>query len=177
MMSGCREIELELVAYCSGELDTAEQEMVRRHLDGCASCREELGREMELRGILGSLPVKEFPHALELRIKATAIQSVETTPAVRNRKRMTAVLALAAAGLAVALLVPALRPVSGPDQTWTEQEIAAARREVMFTLALTAKVIDRTQKDAMVDVFADKLPHAIDESFKMVKPKTSGGNG
>ena len=90
---------------------------------------------------------------------------------------MTAVLVLAAASLAVALLVPALRPVSGPDHAWTEEEIATARQEVMFTLALTARVIDRTQKDAVVDVFADKLPRAIKESFKLVKPTISGGNG
>ena len=177
MMKGCREIELELVAYCSGELDPAEQDMIRNHLDGCASCQAELGREMEIRDILGSLPKNGIPDALERRIKATAHHSVETIPSAGNRKRMTAVLVLAAASLAVALLVPTLRPVSGPDQAWTAEEIAAARQEVMFTLALTAKVIDRTQKNAVVDVFADKLPHAINESFKMVKPKTSGGKG
>ncbi len=177
MMNGCREIELELVAYCSGELDPAGMDTVRRHLDGCALCREELGREMEIRGILGSLPQEECPEALERLINAAAPRSVTSISSARNRRRMTAVLVLAAASLAVALLVPALDPVSGPAQSWTEEEVASARQEVMFTLALTVKVIDRTRKDTMVDVFADKLPHAIDESFKTVKPKTSGGNG
>ncbi len=176
-MNGCQKIELELAAYCSGELDPAGMDMVRRHLAGCALCREELGRELEIRGILGTLPEHEFPEDLEHRIKAAALRPVASIPPARHRRRMTAVLVLAAASLAVALLVPALDPVSGPDQSWTEEEIAAARQEVMFTLALTAKVIDRTQKNTMVDVFADKLPHAIDESFKMVKPKTPGGNG
>ncbi len=176
-MNGCREIELELVAYCSGELDPAEKGMIRNHLDGCASCRAELDREMELRRILGSLPKENIPDVLDSRIMAAANPSVATLPAGRSRKRLTAGLALAAASLAIALLVPTLRPGSEPEQAWTQEEIATARQEVMYTLALTAKVIDRTQKDAVVNVFADKLPRAINESFKMVKPTTSGGKG
>ena len=177
MMSQCTEIELELAAYCSGELDSSARDTVRLHLDECAACRAELGREMELRGALGSLPKAEVPDVLEHRIRAATVQATVPFPLRRSRGRLTAGLVLAAASLAIALLVPALRPGSGPDRAWTEEEIAAARQDVMYTLALTARVIDRTQKDAVVDVFADKLPRAINDSFKMVKPTTSGGNG
>lgn len=177
MMNGCREIELELVAYCSGELDPAERDQVRRHLDDCSGCREELNREMEIRQTLGTLPLHAAPLNLEHRIREAATQPGATRTRIGNRGRFTAGLALAAASLAIALLVPALRPAQGPDQDWTEAEIATARQEVMFTLSLAAKVIDRTQKNAVVNVFADKLPRAIDDSFKMVKPTNSGGNG
>lgn len=171
MMSSCREIELEIVAYCSGELEPAERDMVRQHLDGCPACRAELGQEMELRRTLGTLPAEAAPAVLEQRIKAA------TRRPERNRRRLTAALALAAASLAIALILPAMRPAGESDGTWSDAEIAAARQEVMYTLALTARVIGRTEKTAVVDVFADKLPRAIDQSFKMVKPTTSGGNG
>jgi anti-sigma factor RsiW len=177
MMNGCREIELELVAYSSGELDPTERDMVRRHLDDCSACREELGREMEIRQALGTLPIHAAPADLENRIKAATVQPAAGWARIGNRRRFTAALALAAASLAIALLVPALRPAQVPNQDWTEAEIAAARQEVMYTLSLAAKVIDRTEKSAVVDVFVDKLPRAINDSFKTVKPTTSGGNG
>ncbi len=176
-MNHCRDIELELAAYSSGDLETAERDRIRNHLDVCAQCRAELARETNLRETLVSLPKVEAPDVLEQKIKAATYQPAATIPGERKRGRLTAVLVLAAASLAVALLVPALRPVSGPDQTWTEGEIAAARQEVLYTLALTAKVIDRTQRAAVIEVFADKLPHAIDKSFKAIKPTASGGNG
>ena len=177
MMNECRQIELELVAYSSGELDPSERDMVRRHLDDCSACREELNREMEIRQTLGTLPIHAAPLNLEHRIRAAATQHATRRPRIGNRVRFTAALALAAASLAIVLLVPALRSAQGPDQDWTEAEIAAARQEVVYTLSLAAKVIDRTEKSAVVNVFADKLPRAIDDSFKMVKPTTSGGNG
>ena len=177
MMNHCRDIELELAAYSSGDLGPAERDRVRNHLDDCAQCRAELAREINLRETLGSLPKVKTPDVLAQKIKAATYRPAATMPGERKRGRLTAVLVLAAASLAIALLAPALRPVSGPDQTWTEEEIAAARQEVLYTLTLTAKVIDRTQREAVIKVFADKLPHAIDKSFKAIKPTTSGGNG
>ena len=40
----CRAIELDLVATATGEAQARSAERVRRHLDTCASCRDELGR-------------------------------------------------------------------------------------------------------------------------------------
>ena len=177
MMNGCRDIELEIVAYSSGELDPVEQDMVRSHLEDCSACREEMIREMELRQTLESLPRSSAPLNLELRIKAATIQSTARRSRFGNRPRFTATLALTAASLAILLLAPALRPAQEADPRWTEAEIAAARQDVISTLSLAAKVIDRTEKSAVIRVFADKLPRAIDDSFKMVKPTTSGGNG
>jgi anti-sigma factor RsiW len=177
MMDHCRDIELELAAYGSGELGPTEQDLVRNHLDHCPACRGELAREMNLRDTLGSLPMASAPVDLNNRINSAVFPTGKNPGALRGRVRLASAVTLVAASLAVVLLLPALRPVSNPDPTWTQEEIAAARQDVVFTLALTAKVINRTQKDAVVDVFADRLPNAINESFKKAKLTTSGGNG
>jgi len=176
-MNHCPGIELELAAFCSGELDAAERGVVQDHLNQCADCRAELVREMNLRATLVSLPRAPAPDGLEASILAALPHGKDRFNGGKTANRRLVSMALVAAGLALVLLLPVLRSAITPEQEWTEQEIAIARQVVMFTLGLTAKVIDRTQKTAVIDVFADMLPHAIDESFKMVKPTTSGGNG
>lgn len=177
MMDRCRDIERELAAFGSGELGRAEQTLVRDHLEDCPACRAELDREMKLRNTLGSLPTVSAPSDMDSLIRA-AVRSGENTSQPRwKRKRLTAAVALVAATLAVVLLLPGLRPSTNPDPAWSAEEMAAARQDVVYTLALTAKVIDRTRKDAVVEVFADRLPNAINESIKKVKLTTSGGNG
>src|SRR5437016_2567665 len=42
-MAGCTQISDELKAYADGELGEAERAGVRAHLDGCDSCRQDLG--------------------------------------------------------------------------------------------------------------------------------------
>lgn len=176
-MNACRDIELELAAYGSGELGPAERSLVRNHLDECSACRAELAREMNLRHTLGSLPAVHAPEAFDGRIMA-AVHSMGRNPfARRNRVRLTAAATLIAASLVLAIMMPTFRPVSDPHPAWTQEEIAAARQDVFYTLALTADVIHRSQKETVVDVFADRLPDAINASFKKVKLTTSGGNG
>lgn len=175
MRTHCPDIERELAAFCSGELDVAVQESVRIHLDGCVSCRDELAREMDLRKTMASLPTTGAPIDLEAGIWNAIHQ--EKAPARNFGKRWAAAVALAAASLALALLIPATR--SGPprEPDFSAQEIAAARQDVEYTLALTARVFDRTSKSTVIEVFGDKLPQAINESFKTMKPNTPGGNG
>ncbi len=173
-MAPCPEIERELSAYLRGDLTPESKKLVREHLDRCPPCRAELARETNLSQSLGSLPHFKAPAELETRL-ATDISSIGTGRA--GRGRLTAAVLAAAACLAVVLLVPNLRPGSQPKPTWSEQEIAAGRRDVLYSLALTARVLDRTRKETVVEVFADRLPRAINESLKTVKPNNSGGNG
>lgn len=173
-MTPCPDIERELSAYLRGDLKPESKKLVREHLDRCIPCRAELARETNLSRTLGSLSLHGAPAELETLL-ATEISSTVTGRA--GRGRITAAVLAAAACLAVALLVPSLRPGSPPEPTWSEQEIAAGRRDVLFSLALTARVLDRTRKEAVVEVFADRLPRAINESLKTVKPNNSGGNG
>lgn len=177
MMNRCRGIEMELAAYASGELEPAGRESVRRHLDGCTECRAELAREMILRETLGGLSEASPPAILDTRIMG-AVHTAGTDSRSRwSRHRLTAAITVAAASLALALILPYQGRDSAPQQTWTDMEIAAARQEVIFTLGLTAQVLDRTQKNAIIEVFANQLPNSVNESLKLAKPETSGGNG
>jgi anti-sigma factor RsiW len=176
-MTACRDIERELVAFSSGELESAQRASVREHLDRCASCRAELAREWDLRRTLGSLPAIPAPDDFDGRILA-AVHAVGRNSFVRrNRVRLTAAATLIAASVVLALMLPTFRPASDADPAWTQEEIATARHEVVFTLALTAQVINHSQREAVVEVFADRLPNAINESLQKVKLTTSGGNG
>jgi anti-sigma factor RsiW len=176
-MERCRDIEMELAAYCGRELGPAERKLVKAHMDVCAACRAELVREMSLRQTLGSLPLAEAPGTLDSRILAVVQPTDSGYGWSRPKIRLGSAAVLVAACLAVVLLLPSLRPSSAPEPSWTQEEIAAARQDVMYTLALTAKVINRTQKDTVVEVFAERLPNAINESFKKVKLTNTGGNG
>ena len=176
-MKRCRDIEMELAAYCGGELDSRERRLVRAHLDACPDCRTELAREKSLRQTLGSLPVIEADGDLDGRILEAIQPATRMTRWTRPKIRLTAAGGLIAAGLAVVLLLPSVRPPSEPESPWTAEEMDAARQDVRYTLALTAEVINRTQKATVVDVFADRLPNAINESFKKVKLTNTGGNG
>ena len=75
------------------------------------------------------------------------------------------------------ILLPTMRSAADPEPVWSAAEMDAARQDVRYTLALTAKVINRTQKETVVEVFADRLPNAINDSFKKVKLTNTGGNG
>ena len=174
-MNDCRDIEMELGAFAGAELDDQTRAMVHAHLEGCASCREELAREEHLQRTLKKLPSVSAPPVLESRIKEALRAGQPVRNSVWKTRRITTAAMLAAASLAIALLVPGL--LTSPAPQWSDQEIAAGRQDVMYTLALTAKIIDHTRKDTVVDVFADKLPQAINDSFKMTKSNTSGGNG
>jgi len=177
MMNHCRDIERERAAYAGGELDPAQRERIGIHLDGCAGCRAELAREMTLRETLGGLPKARGPVDFDDRIMAAIPAAGADSHPRWMRHRLAGGLTIAAACMALALILPNLRQDSGQQPTWTDQEIAAAREEVMFSLALTARVLDRTQKDAIIEVFANQLPNSVNESLKIVKPTTPGGNG
>jgi anti-sigma factor RsiW len=175
-MDPCRGIQEDLVGYCGGDLNPDDREKIRFHLERCDRCRAELAREVNLRNTLGSLPRVTAPADLEPRIRSALAAPRPATGFRSTSGSLVAAAALAAAVLAVVFL-PGLRPDPEHESAWTDQEIAAARREAVFTLALTARIIDRTKKDAVADVFADRLPHAINAPFKTLKPTTGGGNG
>ena len=183
-MNHCRDIELELVAYGSGDLSPADRDRVRNHLDSCDECRAELVREMNLRETLAGLPRASAPVGLDDLIHRAIPSAGNRTGSRKERYRLVTAFAVVAASLALAFILPALRPTSGPaptasdgQQAWTEREIAVGREEVMFSLSLATRILDRTQKDAVIEVFSDRLPRAVNESLKLIKPTNSGGNG
>jgi anti-sigma factor RsiW len=57
----CSRVQNLLSAYVDRELTGAEMQAVRRHLDGCGGCQNELAGIRSVKGLFGALPAAEPP--------------------------------------------------------------------------------------------------------------------
>lgn len=78
MTLSCHDVEPALSAYLDGELDGTVQN-VRRHLDGCARCRDELDRLAAVRSLVRSMPVRRLPPTLRADLPLYTVR-VEGSP-------------------------------------------------------------------------------------------------
>ena len=187
----CHEIEILLTEYAAGDLDPQRNQAVRRHLAECADCRAELGRELRLRQLMGSLPVRHLPLGV-----GDLDPDARTRPVSGGGSFLRRWLA-PAAGLAAVLVLVLLAGRSGPDTapstglpgaaspaavaatpgTWSEQELDRAQDELEFTLALTARLLQRSEKTTVHEVFGDRLPRMISESLRKSMTLNEGDQG
>lgn len=174
MNERCADLELELTGFAAGELEPALADRVARHLAACAACRAELDRELRLRGALRTLPLAAAPAGLGALPPAAARppRRLPLPPSLGG---------LAAAAVLVALLagLPGGRP-AGPGETpaaFTADQVAAARRDAAWTLVLAARILERTERNALADVFGQRLPRAVAESLGGPAPTPEGGQG
>lgn len=56
-----RQIERQLSAYLDRELSPGDDDRIRRHLEGCDACREEMARLARLKSIMAALPERPVP--------------------------------------------------------------------------------------------------------------------
>jgi anti-sigma factor RsiW len=182
-MKACHDIEIQLTAYAAGELDAQDAALVAAHLAACSACREEVARETLLRRTMGSLPDQPCPAGVSRELNDLDASRRRPRDHRTARSHWPGGLGLVAAAVLAIVLLPGLlrQPEAEPEvavpvQRWTNEEIADARKDMLYTLALTAAVLDRTSKSAMADVFGDRIPQAVTGSFK-VKSTTRGGNG
>ena len=190
--SPCLEIELILADYADGCLNAAEHEGVTRHLDRCPACRAELGRELHLRGELGSLPVEKCPEQVTDRILAALDAEsrqqptqAEPGPAPRwnGRLRTWGAAAVAVAATVVFLVTGPLSRAPGPQELdtehspYSEAEIKLAKAELTQGLLLTLQHLDRSERAAVKEVFGRALPASFKRSLKTVITPPEGGQG
>lgn len=106
--------EKELVAYLDGEMDAAEADSLRRHLEECGRCRERLGLLEASYSALDHLETAAVPRGFGRRVQART--AARQRPVLRY-------FAGALAAAAVVLLALALRtgevsvPAADPVQT------------------------------------------------------------
>ena len=55
--------------------------------------------------------------------------------------------------------------------------MATARRDAAWTLVLAARILERTEKNALSDVFGQRLPRAVAESLRSGPSTPEGGRG
>lgn len=101
----------QLSAYLDRELMPDEEAEVRRHLEGCSICREDLARLQRLKSMLAALPTRPLPETFWPDLRRAAQRRAVPAPvpwfsAWRSRPAV----ALAAVAVVVVLLViPLLR--------------------------------------------------------------------
>ena len=183
MMKSCEQIQLQLTEYADGTLGRTETRAVRSHLVSCAECRAEMQRELRLRHLLGSLPLCECPDANGRIVHPAARAGFPGR-------------LLVGAGLAAVLLVAVLgwphvrsseqpvdgRPVdiaatSGVTTDFTADELAAAQDQLHYSLSLTARIIQRGQRETVQDVFGERLPRVISDSLRKTIHTNQGDQG
>jgi anti-sigma factor RsiW len=178
----CPACTVELASYVAGEGDPESRSTIATHLAECPNCRRELEREIELRMALAGLPLVTCPTAVSRRV-LDAIEQRRSTG--RRRLWYAGAGTLAAAALAGALLLRPDAPVAPPAASgsanlapvpaYTEAEIAAARRELIRTVTLTARILDRTGRSTLAEVFSERLPAAVAGSLRPLGDTTRGG--
>lgn len=181
MNDACARYSGELTSFAAGELAAAERAAVADHLDGCPACRGELENELALRRDLNRLPTAACPAAVGERILAAVARDRR---AVRRRRwTVGAGATLAAAALAGVLVLRPGTPAgtSGsvaegePAETYTAEQIAVARRDLIQTMTLTARVLDQARRGTLADVFNERLPAAVAGSLRPLNDTTRGG--
>lgn len=172
MKIDCTQCGPELAPYAAEELDAGTRASVAEHLADCPDCRRELARERDLRRSLASLPPLACPPEVGRRVLAAV--AAEQAAARRRRWTAGAGVGLAAAALAGALLLRPGAPVA-PTTTYSPEQIAAARRELIQTVTLTARVLDQAGRGTIANVFSERLPAAVAGSLRLLDDPTRGG--
>lgn len=174
---GCTAVEIQLAEYCAAELDPTEVELVEKHLATCASCRAELARERYLRGQLADLPLVSCPSQVSRRILAEISDDRQAHPSLPAAAGRRAGLVGGLAAAAAAFLLLFGTPDRPAEPEFTQAEITAARQDLKRTLILTARIIDRTERSTVKEVFGHTLPESLNQSLKTLMTTSEGGQG
>lgn len=104
-------VERQLSAYLDRELTPDEEAAVRRHLEECAACREEVARLSRLKRVLAGLPARPLPETFwpDLRREVQRRAAPAPGPWFAGWRTRPAVALAAAAVVILLLLVPLLR--------------------------------------------------------------------
>lgn len=181
----CAAVEILLTEYEARELDPAEVAVVETHLETCAECRAELAREKFLRGTLADLPVVPCPQKVTAKIMAATQDQAESAEPQPESRRLGRVLSWAAAAAAVVLIMtsPMVGDRSSHDpgqlavHEFTPEEIQAARQDAQRGLLLTARILNRTERATVKEVFGHTLPESLSRPIKSLINTPEGGQG
>ncbi|HEV8339639.1 MAG TPA: zf-HC2 domain-containing protein [bacterium] len=102
-------VEGQLSAYLDRELPPDQEAVVRRHVEGCVACQEELARLAHLKRLLSALPQRAAPDLWPPIRRALAEGQVRRPAWWTVWRERPAVAAAAAAAVLLLLLLPLAR--------------------------------------------------------------------
>ncbi len=127
-------------ALIDGDLDQKASEDVRRHIEDCPSCRNELELAEEVRATLRSLPSFAMPVGVLHAVRTATVADSEQEPAAGWWTRPVAALAAIAAAVLLALVIAPERQKPLPHTDSAEVErVTAETRVAMAYLASAAR--------------------------------------
>jgi anti-sigma factor RsiW len=153
------ELALDLVEpYVDGDLEPAEAERLRSHLESCRACSAELTLAERIQAELRALPQLDCPPEIVERVRREGAQVLPFRSPVRRGTALPFRLAAAAALLAVALGGGAffIRSQQQPRQP-SAAEVARATQEARYALAYLGKVSRQASLDVRDDVLARRV--------------------
>ncbi|HSS49280.1 MAG TPA: zf-HC2 domain-containing protein [Thermoanaerobaculia bacterium] len=144
--------------YVDGDLEPAEAERLRSHLESCLSCAAELALAQRIQRELRALPQLDCPPEIVERVRREGAQVLPfRSPARPRGTGLPFRLAAAAALLALALGGGALFVRSQQQQRQRAAEVAQATAEARYALALLGKVSRRAGLDVRDEVLARRV--------------------
>jgi anti-sigma factor RsiW len=152
----CVDVLDRLDAWIDGDLDDAEADSLKTHVDRCESCRAERRLAEEVAAELRAMPDFELPE----RVLQTVRRKTQPTLMERSRvffegstlRPATAVVALAVVVVMVLLISPRGGP-TGPR--YTDQEITRATEETKLALAYVGSITRRAELRVTEKIFDD----------------------
>lgn len=138
-----------LEAWIDGDLDRQAADEVRRHVEGCPSCRRELELAEEVRATLRDLPGFEPPARVLQAVRSATVE--QPAPIVGWTRPVAAVTAVAAAVLLALSLAPE-RKASTPQTNAAEVErVTAETRLALAYLGSAARRAEARVKSSVIE--------------------------
>ncbi|MBD3851446.1 MAG: zf-HC2 domain-containing protein [Acidobacteria bacterium] len=142
----CADVLERLDAWIDGDLDAAEADAVKVHVDHCESCRKEHHLAEAVVAELRSMPVFNVPERVMQTVrKDTRPPLVERFRVFLDDFRIRPVPAFAAVAVVILLVLvdsPWRRPA---EPQYTDQEVARAVAETRLALAYVGSVAQRAE--------------------------------
>ncbi|MBK8165826.1 MAG: zf-HC2 domain-containing protein [bacterium] len=168
-----RELERELVlrSTLAGLPSTACPAVVVDRIQGVITREQSVGHRRRRLAAGGALAAAALAGALLLRPGAGDDARVP----VALLESGSAVSAPATATPLPSPVDPAAHAAAVAAAGYTPEQVAAARRDLIRTVALAAAVLDRTGRQTISDVFSERVPAAVAGSLRPLDDPTRGG--
>ncbi|MBN2415785.1 hypothetical protein JXO52_08075 [bacterium] len=169
MKRSCEHIERLLYDKGIKGLSPFERMRLKIHAARCAECRGHVVFEKGLSELFAGARVYDCPPEVRefiSRRTAGERRSVQTLGRLFALRRYSYAAVAAAALVIIFLLHPlaAVRQEAGPE--YTPEQIARARKQAEWSLALTGSLLNKTNREAVEDVLLNKVPESIKTSLE-----------
>jgi anti-sigma factor RsiW len=150
-------IDHQIEAYLDGELNPGLAAALEAHAGTCDRCTAELGLARRIRAELRATPAVTCPDVVLEAARARASTLRRDRPPVRVAlRRRWRQLAAGAALLAVALGTLYLHGAA-PEQAYTAEDVAEARRQVEMAFALVGEAMHEAGTTLHQEIFAEQV--------------------